>query len=249
MAVESVFYSVSGIGCRGALISEDGVKGTRPLLLMAPNWRGVIKPAIETGQMLAHAGYVVFVADMFGEGNGPVGTEDPMQFLQPFMADVPGMRRRIGAALDTLTREADRRAIGDITRRAAIGFCFGGLNVLDLARSGADVQAVVSMHGTLVTPQPAGRGDIKAAVLAVHGAADPVAPKAERDAFEAEMNEAGARWALLTFGHVVHAFTDPAANKPGVAVYDEAATRHGYALAHAFIADAFAGRLGIGSPH
>ena len=243
MAVESVFYSVSGIGCRGALISEDGVKGTRPLLLMAPNWRGVIKPAIETGQLLAHEGYVVFVADMFGEGNGPVGTEDPMTFLQPFMADVPGMRRRIAAALDTLTREADRRAIGDITRRAAIGFCFGGLNVLDLARAGADVQAVVSMHGTLVTPQPAGRGDIKAAVLAVHGAADPVAPKAERDAFEAEMNEAGARWALLTFGHVVHAFTDPAANIPGVAVYDEAATRHGYALAHAFIADAFAGRL------
>ena len=243
MAVESVFYSVSGIGCRGALISEDGVKGTRPLLLMAPNWRGVIKPAIETGQLLAHEGYVVFVADMFGEGNGPVGTEDPMTFLQPFMADVPGMRRRIAAALDTLTREADRRAIGDITRRAAIGFCFGGLNVLDLARSGADVQAVVSMHGTLVTPQPAGRGDIKAAVLAVHGAADPVAPKAERDAFETEMNEAGARWALLTFGHVVHAFTDPAASLPGVAVYDEAATRHGYALAHAFIADAFAGRL------
>jgi dienelactone hydrolase len=243
MAVESVFYSASGIGCRGALIFEDGVKATRPLLLMAPNWRGVIKPAIETGQMLAQEGYVVFVADMFGEGNGPVGSEDPMEFLRPFMADVPGMRRRIAAALDTLTREADRRAIGDISRRAAIGFCFGGLNVIDLARSGADVAAVVSMHGTLATPQPAKRGDIKAAVLAVHGAADPVAPKAERDAFETEMSEAGARWALLTFGNVVHAFTDPAANMPGVAVYDEAATRHGYAFAHAFIADAFAGRL------
>ena len=243
MAVESVFYSASGIGCRGALIFEDGVKATRPLLLMAPNWRGVIKPAIETGQMLAHEGYVVFVADMFGEGNGPVGSEDPMEFLRPFLADVPGMRRRIAAALDTLTREADRRAIGDISRRAAIGFCFGGLNVIDLARIGADVAAVVSMHGTLATPQPAKRGDIKAAVLAVHGAADPVAPKAERDAFETEMSEAGARWALLTFGNVVHAFTDPAANMPGVAVYDEAATRHGYAFAHAFIADAFAGRL------
>jgi dienelactone hydrolase len=243
MAVESVFYSASGIGCRGALIFEDGVKATRPLLLMAPNWRGVIKPAIETGQMLAQEGYVVFVADMFGEGNGPIGSEDPMEFLRPFMADVPGMRRRIAAALDTLTREADRRAIGDISRRAAIGFCFGGLNVLDLARSGADVQAVVSMHGTLATPAPARRGDIKAAVLAVHGAADPVAPKAERDAFETEMTEAGARWALLTFGSVVHAFTDPAVNVPGVAVYDEAAARHGYAFAHAFIADAFAGRL------
>jgi dienelactone hydrolase len=210
---------------------------------MAPNWRGVIKPAIETGQMLAEEGYIVFVVDMFGEGNGPVGTEDPMEFLQPFMADVPGMRRRIAAALDTLTREADRRAIGDVSRRAAMGFCFGGLNVLDLARTGAEVQAVVSVHGTLATPQPAKRGEIKAAVLAVHGAADPVAPKPERDAFEAEMTEAGARWAMLTFGSVVHAFTDPHVNMPGVAVYDEPATRHGYALAHAFIADAFAGKL------
>ena len=242
MAVESIFYSASGISCRGALIWDEGIKAPRPLLLMAPNWRGVVKPAIETGQMLAAEGYVVFVADMFGEGNGPVGTEDPMAFLKPFMDDVPGMRRRITAALDTLTREADRRAIGDINRRAAIGFCFGGLNVLDLARTGADVHAVVSMHGTLVTPQPARRGDIKAAVLVVHGAADPVAPKAEREAFEAEMTEAGACWAMLTFGDVVHGFTDAHAAMPGVAVYDEPATRHGFALAHAFIADAFAGR-------
>lgn len=243
MAVESIFYSVSGIGCRGALVWDESARAPRPLLLIAPNWRGVIKPAIEAGQMFAGEGYVVFVADMFGEGNGPVGTENPMEFLAPFMADVASMRRRIVAALDTLTREADRRAIGDINRRAAIGFCFGGLNVLDLARTGADLQAVVSMHGTLSTPQPAKQGDIKAAVLAVHGAADPISPKQERDAFEAEMTAAGARWALLTFGHVVHAFTDPNENMPGVAVYNEPATRHGYALAHAYIADAFAGRL------
>jgi dienelactone hydrolase len=244
MAVESIFYSVGGIGCRGALVFDETAKGPRPLLLMAPNWRGVIKPAIETGQMLANEGYVVFVADMFGEGHGPVGTEDPMTFLQPFMADVPGMRRRISGALDTLTKEADRRGVGDVTRRAAIGFCFGGLNVLDLARTGADVQAVVSMHGTLATPEPAKKGDIKAAVLAVHGAADPIAPKAERDAFEAEMEAAGARWALVTWGGVVHAFSDVGVNVPGVAVYDEAVTRHAYATAHAFIADAFAGALG-----
>src|SRR5256714_4883384 len=141
MAVESIFYSASGISCRGALIWDEGVKTPRPLLLMAPNWRGVIKPAIENAQMLANEGYVVFVADMFGEGNGPVGTEDPMQFLRPFMSDVPGMRRRIAAALDTLTREADRRAIGDITRGAALGLCFGGLNELVLARSRPALQA------------------------------------------------------------------------------------------------------------
>ena len=98
MAVESIFYSVSGISCRGALVWEEGVKASRPLLLMAPNWRGVIKPAIEAGQMLAGEGYVVFVADMFGEGNGPVGTENPMEFLRQFMSDVPGMRRAYSGA-------------------------------------------------------------------------------------------------------------------------------------------------------
>src|SRR5262249_17898849 len=167
---------------------------------------------------------------------------NPMEFLRPFMSDVAGMRRRIAAALDTLTREADRRAIGDISRRAAIGFCFGGLNVLDLARTGADVQAVVSMHGALATPPPAQRGDIKAPGPPVHRAADPAAPKPERAPCEREMTDAGACWALLTSGDVSHAFTDPQSNTAGVPVHDEPATRHGYALAHAFIADAFVGR-------
>src|ERR1700757_1135008 len=103
MTVESIFYSVAGISCRGALIWDEGVKAPRPLLLMAPNWRGVIKPAIETGQMLAGEGYVVFVADMFGEGNGPVGTENPMEFLPPLLSDVAGMGRRIPPPLPPLT--------------------------------------------------------------------------------------------------------------------------------------------------
>jgi dienelactone hydrolase len=167
-----------------------------------------------------------------------------MEFLKPIMSDVSAMRTRITAAFDTMTDEANRRGIGDASRRAAIGFCFGGMNVLDLARTGANVQAVVSMHGTLSTAAPAKKGDIKAKVLAVHGAADPIAPKAERDAFEAEMEGAGVRWQLITWGSgVVHAFTDVGVNVPGVAVYDEPVTRHGYATAHTFITDAFAGKL------
>src|SRR5262249_56407969 len=157
MAVESIFYSASGISCRGALIWDEGDKPPRPLLLMAPNWRGVIKPAIETGQILANQGYVVFVADMFGEGNGPVGTEEPMQFLQPFLADVAGMRRRVVAALDTLTREADRRAIGDIGPRAALGFCFGGPHGPPLARTRAQGPAGGSPPGAPGPPPPARR--------------------------------------------------------------------------------------------
>lgn len=242
MRSESIKYSVGSLGCRGELIYDETAKG-QPLLLMAPNWRGVTKENAEVGRGLAGEGYVVFVADMFGEGMSPKGTENPMEFLAPFIEDVAGTRRRISAAFDTMTKEATARGIGDGKRRAAIGYCYGGSNVLDLARAGADVAAVVSVHGVLATAAPAKKGDIKAAVLVLHGAADPVSPRAHRDMFETEMEAAGARWYALTFGHVAHAYTDPQADMLPVAKYDEPATRHGYTLAHAFIADAFAKKL------
>ena len=90
--------------------------------------------------------------DMFGVGKGPKGTENPMEFLAPFIEDVAGTRRAIVGAFDAMTAEAAKRGIGDSKRRAAIGYCYGGANVLDLAREGADVAAVVSIHGVLATP-------------------------------------------------------------------------------------------------
>jgi len=243
MKVEAVNYSVSGLNCQGQLVYDETIRTRRPLLLMAPNWLGIIPSAIEVARLLAADRYIVFVADMYGEGKRPTGKENPMEFLAPLMKNAPETRRRIVAAFDTMTKEAEKRDIGDGRKRAAIGYCFGGANVLDLARAGTDVAAVVSMHGSFGTSMPAKRGEIKAAVLAVHGAADPIAPKAERDGLEQEMDAAGARWAMLNFGGVVHAFTDEHAKAPGMAVYDEPATRHGYTLAHAFIADALAGKL------
>ena len=243
MKVESIKYSVSGLGCCGELVHDDSVKTQRPLLLVAPNWLGVTKDVVERAKVLAGTRYVAFVADMFGEGKGPKGTENPMDFLKSLIEDAAETRRRIVAACDAMTKEATARGIGDTKRRAGIGYCFGGSNVIDLARAGADVQAVVSVHGVLATPAPARKGDIKAAILVLHGAADPISPKAHRDMFEAEMDASGARWYALTFSHVVHAYTDVGVNMPPVAVYSEPATRHGYALAHAFIDDVFAGRL------
>jgi hypothetical protein len=140
-----------------------------------------------------------------------------------------------------MTAEAGKRGIGDGKRRAAIGYCYGGANVLDLAREGADVAAVVSIHGVLATAKPAPKGGIKAKVLVLHGAADPVSPKAHRDMFEAEMDAAGACWMLLNFGGVVHAYTDPKADFLPVAKYDESATRYTHSMLNAFIDDAFAG--------
>ncbi|HXQ49954.1 MAG TPA: dienelactone hydrolase family protein [Stellaceae bacterium] len=243
MKVETIGYSVSGLSCHGQLVYDETIRTRRPLLLVAPNWLGIIPPVLEVAKMLASDRYIVFVADMYGEGGKPTGKENPMEFLAPLMKNAAETRKRVVAAFDTLVREAEKRDIGDTKRRAAIGYCFGGANVLDLARAGADVAAVVSMHGTFATSMPAKRGEVKAAVLAVHGAADPIAPKAERDGLEKEMDAAGVSWVMLNYGGVVHAFTDEPANMPGVAVYYEPATRQGYQLAHTFIADAFAGKL------
>ena len=128
-------------------------------------------------------------------------------------------------------------------RRAAVGFCFGGGNVLDLARDRANLQAVVAIHSDLKTRLPARKGAVKAALLAIHGAPDPVVPKADRDAFEAEMDAAGAKWQMLVFSGILHAYTDEGVDVPGIAKWDEPTARQTYALMHAFVADAFAGRL------
>ena len=242
MKSEAVNYSIDGASFEGRLIYDESKKG-QPLLMVAPNWRGVIPDNTAIGEKHAGDGYVVFMPDMFGVGKGPKGTENPMEFLAPFIADDAGTRRRLVAALDTMTSEAKKRGIGDAGRRAALGYCYGGANVLDLAREGADVAAVVSIHGVLATPNPAPKGKIKAKVLVLHGAADPVSPKEHRDMFEAEMDAAGARWMLLNFGGVVHAYTDPHANFLPVAKYDEPATRYTSSMMESFIQDAFKGKL------
>ncbi len=242
MKVESIKYAVSGLEFQSELIHDETAKRPRPLLVMAPNWAGVTPRAIETGRELAAQGYVVLVADMHGLARRPTGQENPMEFLQPLIKDPAATRARINAALDTLTKSASEAGIGNPNLRAAIGYCFGGANVIDLARSGADVAAVVSMHGNLKSPMEAGQGQVKASILVVHGAADPIAPKGDRDAFEAEMTAAGANWTMLAFGGVVHSFTDPTANRPPSSQFSSQASRYGYSLAHTFIADAFAGK-------
>jgi dienelactone hydrolase len=242
MRVESIKYSAGGLTFQGELIYDESVTRPRPAVLLAPNWLGVTSDAIERGKLLAADRYVVLVVDMYGEGRRPASFDEAPSFANPLRADPIEVRRRMAAALETLLAEGKRRGLLN-DHRAAIGFCFGGGNVLELARSGADIHAVVSIHGDLKTSAPANKGEVKAAVLVAHGAPDPVAPKADRDAFEAEMDAAGAKWQMLLFGGILHAYTDVGVDIPGVAKYDELATKYTYALTHAFLEDAFAGRL------
>jgi dienelactone hydrolase len=243
MKVEKISYEVSGLMFESELVHDDTAHTRRPLLLVAPNWAGMTPRATEIGLELAARGYVCLVADMHGVGRRPTGKENPMEFLAPLIADPAATRARVNAALEAMTKAATERGIGEPKLRAAIGYCFGGSNVLDLARSGADVAAVVSMHGNLKSHLEAKAGEVKAAVLVVHGADDPVAPKDDRDALEAEMRAAGARWTMLSFGGVFHGFTDPATNRPPSGQFSSHASRYGYALAESFIADAFLGRI------
>jgi len=242
MQVEHVTYALAGQTYVGALVHDDKVTKPRPALLMCPNWMGMRQQAIDRAALLAQDRYVVFAVDMYGEGIRPKDFAEAAALANPLRDDPAEARRRVRAAYDTFLGLARQRGLIN-DQRAAVGFCFGGGNALELARDGADVAAVVAIHSDLKTKAPARPGDIKAALLVIHGTPDPVVPKADRDAFEAEMDAAGAKWQMLLFSGILHAYTDEDSNVAGVAIYDANATRQTYALTHGFIADAFAGQL------
>jgi dienelactone hydrolase len=242
MKSEAITYSMGPLTAEGALVYDERVSRKRPAVLMAPNWLGLTDEAIARAKLVAGDRYVVFVADMYGKRKRPADFKEAAALANPLRENAVEQRRRVRAAYDTLVAEAFRRNLID-GRRAAIGFCFGGGNVLELARDGADIAAAVSIHGDLKTAAPAKAGAIKAALLVTHGAPDPVAPKTDRDGFEREMDLAGAKWQMLVFSGVLHAYTDRGADNPPVAAWNEPATRLTYALTQQFLSDAFAGRL------
>jgi dienelactone hydrolase len=243
VAVERIKYQAGNTACSGALVYDETVSARRPLLLMAPNWLGVSEDSIKRAAMMAGSKYVALVADMYGGGKIPVGSPEAAPLANGLRADGPERRRRIGAALDALRSESDRRKIGDLKRQAAVGFCFGGGNVLELARTGADLQAVICVHGDLLTLAPAKPGDIKAAVCVLHGSKDPVVSKKDRDVFEAEMEASGAKWQMLVFGGLLHSFSEAESDVPGIARYDAGAARQSYAMVDDFVTAAFEGKL------
>jgi len=206
VAVERIDYQAGKAASTGALVYDDHVSGPLPLLLMSPNWLGVSEDSIKRAATIAGSKYVVFVADMYGGGKVPAGPPEAGPLANALRADALERRQRIAAALDALRRESAKRKIGDLKRQAAVGFCFGGGNVLELARAGADLQAVICLHGDLITPRPAKPGDIKAAICVMHGAKDPVVPKHDRDVFEAEMEAAGVKWQMSVLVGLLHSF-------------------------------------------
>jgi dienelactone hydrolase len=243
VAVERIKYQAGSVTGHGALVWNDKVSGKRPLLLVMPNWLGPTEIAIKRAQKMAGDKYIAFVACMYGDGKTCAGPPESQDMMMSVRADRVEGRKRVNAALNTMVAEAEKRGIGDSSKKAAVGFCFGGGNVLELARSGADVNAVVCLHGDLATTMPAKKGDIKAAVFVIHGSKDPVAPKADRDALEAELDDAGANWQLLDFGGRLHSFAEEETMMAGVAEYHPGAAHQTYRMLDDFIQDAFDKKL------
>lgn len=224
MELQPIDYQVNGRPYTGFL--ADGSGGRKaPGILVAHEGGGMTQHPKDRALMLAELGYVAFAMDTFGE---PV-TEMAVgqRIMRALMADPGEFRARIHAALDILKAHPHV----DPDRMAAIGFCFGGTTVLELAKSGADVACVVAFHSGLIPVSTAQPGTIKGKVLICMGADDPIAPAEMRDAFAAEMTAAGADWQMLLMGGVAHSFTNPqidALNFPGFK-YDAKADRRSWA--------------------
>lgn len=210
--VERIDYQIDGAPYQGLLVYDDTVTSPRPGLLMVPNWLGATERAAEKAARAAGDRYVVFVADLYGRDVRPSGAEEAGKAVGPLRADRLLMRRRAQASLEELLRHTDQV---DAQRVAAIGFCFGGGAILELARGGAPLDAFISFHGNLDTPNPAGNGNIRGSVLVLHGADDPAVPKQQVDEFVAAMRKTDVDWQLVSYGNAVHSFTDPYANVPG----------------------------------
>ncbi|VVO44436.1 dienelactone hydrolase family protein [Pseudomonas fluorescens] len=237
--VRSVVYQIDGQPYESRVAFDASRKDPRPGLLMAPNWMGVGAGAEEIAESVAGKGYVVLIADLYGQALRPQNADEAGAAMMPLKNDRALLRKRMQAAFEALQHQGE--AAVDSSKLATFGFCFGGCCSLELARTGAPLKAAVSFHGTLDTPDPADAKNIKGSVLVLHGASDPLVPKEQLPAFEDEMNAAGVDWQLLSYGGAVHSFTDPQANMPGKMMYDARTASRAFLSMHNLLDEVFKG--------
>ncbi|HVY82847.1 MAG TPA: dienelactone hydrolase family protein [Steroidobacteraceae bacterium] len=209
---------------QGFFCYDDSYSGPLPAVLISHTWSGRDEFVERKARRLAWHGYAAFALDMYGDGKRGKSVEENQALMMPFIQDRKLLARRINAALTAVRGQATV----DARRVAAMGFCFGGLCVLDLARSGADVRGVASFHGIL-KPNGLPPNKISARVLIMHGYDDPMAPPEDVLAIAKELTQAGADWQLHAYGHTVHAFTNPEArDAQGGMVYNDRADRRSW---------------------
>src|SRR3954462_4311524 len=236
---ELVDYEQGGAKLEGFLAYDDANTKPRPGVLLIHDWMGVGDYAKSRARQLAELGYVAFAADIYGKGNQPADQKGASALAGKYKGDRALYRARLKAGLDQLTARKEV-APGQV---AAIGYCFGGTGVLELARSGANLKGVVTFHGGLGTPTPEDAKNIKCPVLVLHGADDPFVKPTEVAAFKDEMAKANVKYEFVAYPGAVHSFTRPDAgndNSKGAA-YNEAADKQSWAAMQKFFEGIFKG--------
>ena len=207
VVTKTVEYKDGNTTLEGKVAYDDANKGLMPGIVVVHEWTGLGTYVTSRIEKLAKLGYIAFAADIYGKGVRPTNPSEAGKIAGIYKNNRPLMRKRIELAFEQLKAQPHV----DVQKLAAIGYCFGGTTILELARSGADLKGFVSFHGGLDTPTPQDAKNIKGEVLAFTGADDPhVLPK-EVMAFEKEMRDGHVKWELVTFGGAVHAFTNPEA--------------------------------------
>lgn len=237
IVTRTIDYDCAGTPLQGYLASPGGGGGRRPAVLLVHEWSGVGEHVCERARQVAgELGYHGFAVDVYGRGIRPESVEDCSATMMIYVNDRELLCRRLQAALAWIRAQPDV----DATRIAILGYCFGGLAALELARSGADLRLAASFHGNLSHRAPAARGAVRCPVVAFHGADDPLVTQDVVAAFQREMTDAGADWTVVQFGGAVHSFTNRAAADRGFGIeYHAAADRRSFAMLAQYLAEAF----------
>ena len=233
IVTKTIEYKQGETTLEGFVAYDDSVASARPGVLIVHQWKGLGAYEKMRAEMLAKMGYVAFACDIYGKGVRPTAMQDAAAQAGKYKNDRKLLRERVNAGLAELKKQKGV----DSAKVAAIGYCFGGTSVLELARSGADVNGVVSFHGGLGSPTPEDAKNVKGKVLALHGADDPNVPPTEVAGFEKEMRDAKVDWQLVAYGNAVHSFTDKGAgndNSRGAAYNEKADKRSWEAMKDLF---------------
>jgi dienelactone hydrolase len=238
LSTQDIDYRDGPLILRGVLANDETLEGQRPGVLVVHEAWGLGDHVIARAKMLAGLGYVALAADMYGERRQASDLPAAMELIGDLRSDPAKLRARAGAGLEALRAHPNV----DESKLAAIGFCFGGTTVLELARGSAELKGIVSFHGGLQTAAPAKPGAVTPKVLVCTGADDPMIPPAQVVEFEEEMRNAGADWQVISYGGTVHSFTNPDAGKvvalAGVA-YNKQSDQRSWAAMRAFFDEIF----------
>lgn len=229
-------YRDSVTELRGVLVADE-TAGRRPGIVLFPDARGISTHSLACAERLAELGFVVLVADLYGEGRTAPEVPQAIELMRALQSNTKRWRERAEAARLALSQQETV----DPANLAAIGYCFGGSTALELARTGASLAAVVSFHGGLTSERPEDWANIKAKVLVCHGAADTLVSLEQLASFQQAISRTGVDWQVQVYGGAAHGFTNPelaGANIPNLA-YHAAADRRSWAAMLGLFAEVF----------